>query len=302
MTFSQIFQTTYSDREGVAYLGQQWGERRADVYPRIMRGLGKAGYGVFKVAGIGSAGTSSMDPGEVFQIPSPASDADADAIILSTASPSSNTTYTTLSGVVGGLEMQPPRKITLTLSNHANWDLTTAVLRGVNQNGQIVTENLAIPDGGNTTVTSTGYFMSVISLYIPAQSGTSGTFTLGVAALASLALVDFMGVLRYNALKTTLRSSPLYYGPGTTSLTQTADYCDNDTVDVVREGGLWVFTEEATSDRDPVYVRVAAGAGGSVIGAFRNDDDSSSCVLLPGSRFTKDCAAGQGRLYLASNG
>lgn len=46
---------------------------------------------------------------------------------------------------------------------------------------------------------------------------------------------------------------------------------------VLRRGRIWVRVEEAVSVGDPVFFRHTAGAGGSEIGAFRNDADTASC-------------------------
>ena len=301
----QIFQTSYSQRPSEALPGQLTeamspGRRTGGA----ARGLVKAGYGVFKVQGAAQTGSRMLESTPVFHIPSPDSSADVDAIKTTFASSASISTLTgaALNGVVGTAEMQPARKITLVLSAHTDWDATTAVLTGVNEYGQTVSENLSIPNGGNATVTSTTYFRSVTSLVIPAQTGTGGSATVGVAALTALALADFLGVSIRKPVKTTVASSGIYGYPGLTSTAVSATYVDAEPVSVMTAGGIWVFTEEATSRRDPVYVRVAAGAGGSVLGAFRNDDDSASCVLLPDARFTRSCAVGLGRLHLVHNG
>lgn len=111
-----------------------------------------------------------------------ASDLDADGLITSTASPTSDTTYTTNSGVVTrALLKTTPRHITLTLSNHANWDATTGYIHGRTDGGVAVSESLSIPNNGNTTLTTRFIYSEWYALFIPTQSGASGTFTLGVA-------------------------------------------------------------------------------------------------------------------------
>lgn len=111
-----------------------------------------------------------------------ASDLDADGLITSTASPTTGTTYTTNSGVVTrALLKTTPRHITFTVSNHANWDATTAYIYGKTDGGVAVSEALVIPDSGNTTLTTRFIYSEWYALFIPTQSGASGTFTLGVA-------------------------------------------------------------------------------------------------------------------------
>jgi len=111
--------------------------------------------------------------------------ADVDAI-LATGGASSASPQTlsgaSLDGVLGYRALSPSRRITLVLSNHADWDATTATITGKDANGDTITEDLTIPNGGNATLTTTKLFARVTSVTIPAQSGTGGTFTVGVAA------------------------------------------------------------------------------------------------------------------------
>lgn len=111
--------------------------------------------------------------------------ADVDAI-LATGGASSASPQTlsgaSLDGVLGYRALSPSRRLTLVLSNHADWDATTATITGKDANGDTITEDLTIPNGGNATLTTTKLFARVTSVTIPAQSGTGGTFTVGVAA------------------------------------------------------------------------------------------------------------------------
>lgn len=301
-----IIQSSYSQAPGVALPGQlvdaMSPTRRGG---RAARGLIKAGYGVFKPATVGNAGAQPMlDPGQCFHISNPSEAADVDAIVTAYTTSTAIQTFSgaTLNGAVGGTEMQPARKFTLVMSSHADWDATSATLTGVNHLGQSVSETLTIPNGGNSTVTSTGRYRSITSVVIPAQSGTGGTATFGIAALDSIALIDLVGVSIRKVVKTSIATAGLYGYPGVTSSLVTADYVDGEMVSLLNEGGIWVFTEEAVSDRDPVYVRVASGAGGSVLGAFRNDADTASCVLVPDARFCRDAAAGCAWAYFRHMG
>lgn len=110
--------------------------------------------------------------------------ADVDAILSGGASSTSLQTLSgaSLNGVSGYRALSPSRRITLVLSSHADWDATTAVVTGKDAGGNTITENLSIPNGGNTTLTTTALFARVTSVAIPVQSGTGGTFTVGVAA------------------------------------------------------------------------------------------------------------------------
>lgn len=110
--------------------------------------------------------------------------ADVDAILSGGTSSTSAQTLSgaSLNGVLGYRALSPSRRITLVLSNHADWDASTATITGKDANGTTITENLSIPNGGNTTLTTTALFARVTSVTIPIQSGTGGTFTVGVAA------------------------------------------------------------------------------------------------------------------------
>lgn len=110
--------------------------------------------------------------------------ADADAILAGGASTGGLQTLTgaSINGVIGRGVMTPPRPVTLALSNHADWNATTAVIHGTNAAGAAISENFAIPDGGNATVTGTKHFRTVTSIVIPLQGGPGGTFTVGVRA------------------------------------------------------------------------------------------------------------------------
>ena len=109
--------------------------------------------------------------------------ADADSIMVALAtSASPQTLDTEFDGVIGLGTISPPRKITVTRSSHANQDAVTAVLTGLDEFGEVQTENLAFADTGGEVVTSTKRYSKVTSLAIPAQGGTGGTTAIGTAA------------------------------------------------------------------------------------------------------------------------
>jgi hypothetical protein len=232
----------------------------------------------FMVPGYGGA-SQLLDVGEIYQVPSPAPAADVDAILASGgASAATLQTFSgsALNGVVGTTKMYPGRKITLVLSSHADWDATNATLTG-KRNGRVVTETIAIPNGGNATVTSANEYDEVTSLAIPAQTGAGGTFTIGIAALAAAAsvLTEVAGVVMH---------VPMAEQAGLYGSTDGLVYEDGDPVDVMDEGNVWVEAEEAMVFTDTVYVRVASGAGGSLLGKVRNDADTSTCIAHTGAK------------------
>lgn len=207
--------------------------------------------------------------------------ADADAIIATGASSGSQQVISgaSLDGVIGAGEIYPPRNITLTFSNHANWDATTAVVAGTDENGVAQTENFSIPDGGNATVTGATKFRTVTSITIPAQSGTSGTFTAGVGSLLGAADHIAAGLAVLDVTRTSL------------------NYADGDLVPIAREGEFYVTSETAVKEGDPVWVRVVAGVGEN-LGAVRATPDSNDCVRIKNARFTSTNSAGLSKLEL----
>lgn len=105
--------------------------------------------------------------------------ADADGIATSHATAVTEVDVTTFDGVLGGT-LSPSRNVTLTLNSHADWDATTGTVTGYDAAGRPQTESFTIPNGGNTTLTGTKIWSRITQVAIPAQSGTNGTFTVGV--------------------------------------------------------------------------------------------------------------------------
>lgn len=294
-----VMQSTYTEDIGLAYLGQMLnGAGPRSIRPRQARGYVDAGYAAFRVSPTyGSGGSSTIyDPGEIYQIPNPGAAADVDAIEATITSSTSIQTITSFDGVVGSGTMYPPRQITFVASSSADWDATDVTITGIDAaTGAEVTETLALSDGGNETLTTTGFFSSVTSVGLEAQSGTGGTATVGVAALTTLTAALFDGVVKRDLTKNTFAADNVYNTAGASSA---YDYGDNETLNVVRVGSIWVYTETATNESSPVYVRIASGAGGSHLGAFRSDSDSSSAVLLSNAYFRREAAAGMNVLTL----
>jgi len=107
--------------------------------------------------------------------------ADVDAIIATLGSTAGIQTLTgaSLDGVVGAGAIPHPRNLVIVLSSHVDWDATTAVIIGTDIDGAALSEDFAIPNAGNATVTGAKAFKTVTSVVIPAQSGTGGTATIG---------------------------------------------------------------------------------------------------------------------------
>lgn len=207
--------------------------------------------------------------------------ADPDGLKTNIASTAGIQTFTgaDFQGAIGTSRMVPARNVVLVLSNHANWDATTAVVTGLDEYGREITENLTIPDAGNATVTGVKLFSQIISLVIPAQSGTAGTATFGTGTLLGpLTQLDVIGLYRYLAAKQIDEGA-------------TTEFEANDVVSIFDQGPVWVEVEEDVKDGEQVYTRLVA-AGDEVVGAFRNDRDGTisapDCVPVIGMRFSGD--------------
>lgn len=109
---------------------------------------------------------------------------DVDAILATGGSTGGVQTLSgaSLDGAIGRAVMNPPRPLTMTFSSSADWDATTATVTGTDVAGATITETFAIPNNGAVTRTGVKLFRTVTSVAIPAQSGTGGTFTVGVRA------------------------------------------------------------------------------------------------------------------------
>lgn len=94
-----------------------------------------------------------------------------------------------LNGLFGlGTRVSPPRNLTFVLSSNAHWLLSSIVVTGLSPTGRVITETFAVPAGGNTTLVGTKIFdlsaagRAALSVAIPIQGGTAGTFTIGTGS------------------------------------------------------------------------------------------------------------------------
>lgn len=200
--------------------------------------------------------------------PPSAPTADVDAIIATGASTGGvqSLSTTSLDGVIGQDVIAPAKNITLTFSSHTDWDATTATVYGEDADGHMISETFSIPNNGNATVTGYLLFRRVITVQIPAQTGTGGTFTVGVGTKLGPLDGYVHGVSVYDASRE----------PGTYAV----DYV----MPVVRKGPVWVYAEGAVDPSKPVYVRFVA-TGNEVLGAFRGSVDSTDCGELRSARW-----------------
>jgi hypothetical protein len=219
--------------------------------------------------------------GEAGHMTAPAASATG---ILATGGASSASSQTlsgaTLNGTYGnGAELMPPRNVTLVLSSSTDWDATTATVTGTDENGATVTESLSIPNNGNATVTGAVAFRTVTSVTIPAQTGTGGTFTIGIGSV--FGSVDHLveGVVARDITRSAVA------------------FAAGELVPVMRNADLFVTSESAVKEGDPVFVRVRAPSG-ETIGAVRATPVSGETVRVKNARFTSTNSAGLSRIDL----
>jgi hypothetical protein len=70
-------------------------------------------------------------------------------------------------------------------------------------------------------------------------------------------------------------------------------YHRNSMVSILRKGYMFVLVEDAVTKGGGVYVRYAAGAGGTQLGACRSADPGSEAALLPSARYETSAGAGE---------
>ena len=258
-------QTTYSTQAALGIAGMLADSGPSDIASAAAQGTLVAGIAALK-------GSAERTCKPILSTNAPTADVDAIVATLASTAGVQTLTGAALDGVVGGAEMIPPRNVTMTFSSHADWDATTATVTGTDENGETVTENFSIPNGGNATVTGTTKFRTVTSIAIPAQSGTGGTATIGTGSLLGNVDRHLLGISLYDATRE----------PGA--------WVDNDTVPVLRQGRAWVTSETAVNDGDPVFVRFVV-SGDEVYGALRATPDSNDCVRWTRARWRSMTAA-----------
>jgi len=67
------------------------------------------------------------------------------------------------------------RRISFIFNSDASWISTTIVVRGRDVRGKTITSNIAVPNGGGSTVSTDKFFLTVERITIPAQGNTTGT-------------------------------------------------------------------------------------------------------------------------------
>lgn len=103
---------------------------------------------------------------------------------------------TDFDGVVGDEIIYPARVVRVTFANDADWNATTLVVTGLDEDGVSQTEDIDIPDGGNATVVGTKLWSKFTQFDIPAQAAAAaGTVGIGPAAGALFSYtIDSLGL------------------------------------------------------------------------------------------------------------
>ncbi len=262
-------QTTYPTSLAVAIAGQI-----ADLAPlKVMSGIVEAAAGLAPGLVVFHG---LLDQAVRAPAAADAAVADVDAILATLGASTAgiqNFTGAALNGAIGQGTLFPPRNLTITFNSHADWDATTGTFTGLDEHGETITEDFAIPNGGNATVTGSKLFASAVNVRIPAQSGTNGTFTVGTGSLLGPVSHRVAGITIFYSAR----------GPGL--------YLQKEMIPVLRLGDVLMKSETAVSRGDPVYARFIA-SGAQVLGEVRSTPDANNCVRIPGMQFGRKTGAG----------
>lgn len=189
-------------------------------------------------------------------------DVDAIAATVASAAGAQTLSGASLDGVVGDDRMNPARRISVLPNSHTDWDPGFAIVRGEDVMGNYIESHVAIAT--SSTGATHEFFSRVTSVYIPAMTGAGGTATIGVTADEGVYHPESVGVLIRDTAK-----EPLTSGDAV---------ADNDRIDVLKRGSIYVAVEDAVAAKSsPAYLRTAT-SGGDVMGQW-------SCV--PGTGFTR---------------
>lgn len=171
-------------------MSKLFGSERA-AKPHLVRGGGGLSGEVADLRGDIERAFTTLEEGSLFGllvteefIDVPAADPNALRTSTSTsAAPAEFTAVMDFDGASAGVELVPPRNITVTTSAHANVDAVAVTVTGRvrNSDGDLVeqTDTFNLTDGGGVTDAGSAMFSFVDSVAIEAQSGTGGTLQIG---------------------------------------------------------------------------------------------------------------------------
>jgi hypothetical protein len=216
---------------------------------------------------------------------------DVDSILASggaSAGTAQTIVTTALNGVIGQGRIVPAQQVTLTLDSHADWDATVMQVRGEDADGNAITEDVLIPNGGAATITTIQAFGRVTALYIPAQTGATGTFTAGtIATKAEYSRRDFVGIAEWQGA----------HMPYEVATYAAGEYSIGHDFPVVTKGRIWAITEGTTLRGDNVYVRIVV-SGGDTVGQFSSVASSGFALVRDAKFHTAAAADGVAQIQL----
>lgn len=260
-------QSTYSTSPSEGYAGQFADDRFHDVVSAVASAALSAGLAI----------AVATDERQVRPIATTDAVASAvNSIVTTHASVAGALTVSGsgLNGTIGAGEMWPPRQVQIVLSSHADWDATNVVVNYIDDDNQAVAETLAIPNGGNATLTTAGFARRVVSLVFDAQSGTGGSFTVGHGSLLGPCQRLLAGLSKYEDTKI----------PG--------QYLQYESVPTIRQGRVFVLAEGAVKKGDRAWVRfVSDGGSNTTLGTVAAAQDAGKNAQWKGARFHKTTSA-----------
>lgn len=217
----------------------------------------------------------------------PPVDITADPDSIYTSHPASgagaqNLTEADWDGVLADGGIFPPRKLTITLNSHADWDATTGSWTFPDENGVLITEAIDIPNAGNVTRTSTAYASGPpTAVSIPQQTSANATYQIGTSASATLEGGDVLGV-----------SVREHHGRTVPVFDDNEIWDDQVEFGALRQGRIYVQMENAFVAGSHPYVRLVAGVG-EQRGRFRTGPDGSDGVVVRRIRLMNSGDAGE---------
>lgn len=241
-------QTSYSNSPVAARPGMLAGGMDPEILSKVADGSVKVG----QACAI-TAAASGLSLGTVTALTAAQLAVDVDSVIATGASTAGIQNLTTFDGTGAGgagAEMIPARKLAIVQNNHADWDATTLTIYGLDVDGLACQATITLPNNGNATTAQNEnvYFSKILKVNIPAQTGTNGTFTLGVIADDGMYPEGQLVIPYYDSSREPYNSSN--------------QYVDGESVPCFRKGRLWVPMAATPVAGQQLYVRIVTGGGG----------------------------------------
>jgi hypothetical protein len=178
----------------------------------------------------------------------PSADTDAIATALASAASAQRFELADFDGAIGQGRISPAQQLTFAFNSHADWLASVLKVFGFGPAGNLISEDISIPAGGNVTRATAQAFSQILFIDLPAQGGTNGTIAVGTDPTVVVPdLYTYPGVAAYSALQ------PPHLA--------TAEVAALDRFTMLQRGRVWVQVEAAVTAGNPVYVRmVESGA------------------------------------------